>query len=382
MEIIQSALLRVLHPNTMETVRKPAYSSLSDQVAGVLRRGIADHTWVARLPAERVLAASLNVSRRTLRNAIHILKNELVLRPAGRNGCLINSGALKKRIRHAQQRVAVLSPQPLPELRPYTTIWINELRALCMSAGVDLSVVAQPKCYGANGVRTLERLIRNNPQNCWIPLYSNAKTQRWFQANKVPCLLVNVAFTGIDLPDLDSDHRATARHAASQLLRMGHRSIALLSEASLRGDLLEAEAGFAEAFDGKTGMGLAPIVAKYREFTISEVVRTVEALFRHTKRPTAVIVTNSRAYLLTLCLLAQKGLRIPQDVSLLSTADDTIYSHLLPSPTFYRALAPEAVAKAIYRVVGHILREEPLTRRNTRLMTRFIRGDSISTPPA
>ena len=249
---------------------------------------------------------------------------------------------------------------------------------MLLTAGVEWEVVTQPKCYGATGFRTLERLVRNSPQDCWILLYSNGKMQRWFSANRVPCLLVNAGYAGVDLPDLDNDHRATARHAAGRLLRLGHRRIALVTEGSQRGDLMDAEAGFREAFTGRTAPPDAePIVARYREFTVPEVVRSLETLFRRTRRPTALVVTNSQAYPLTLCFLAQRGLRIPRDVSLLATTDDTLYSHLLPPPTHYRSMAPEAVAKVIYRMVRRIARGEKLARPKVRLTTTCVAGGSI-----
>jgi DNA-binding LacI/PurR family transcriptional regulator len=359
---------------------RPPYSSLADQVAVVLRRGISERIWVGRLASERSLAVSLGVSRRTLRNAIYILQREGVLTNQSTQRHTINPLVSKTRIKHEQLRIAILTPHPLSELRPFTTIWINEIRALCLGAGVEISIISQPKCYGEKGVRMLDRLVRSNPHNCWIPLYSNAKMQRWFAAKKIPCLLPNACYSGVDLPDLDNDQRATARHTANHLLFLGHRIVAFVTEGTQRGDLMEAEIGFRAAFSGKMGSEAEPIVVSYKEFTVPEVVRSLETLFRRARRPTAVIVTNSQAYPLTLSFLAQKGLKIPRDVSLVATTDDMLYAHLLPSPAHYQSISPVVVAKYLYRMASHIARGEPLVRRHVRLTTTFVKGGSIGVP--
>lgn len=99
----------------------PLVKSRADQVIGILRERLAqaDAEQGARLPAERDLAAQLNVSRRTLREALQVLEDEkLIERQPGRGTVILKKEAA------TMARMAdspVLSAQLLADIRKYTS---------------------------------------------------------------------------------------------------------------------------------------------------------------------------------------------------------------------------------------------------------------------
>ena len=52
--------------------------------------------------------------------------------------------------------------------------------------------------------------------------------QRWFDDQKVPCMIFGSAAPGIHLPSVDTDFFALCQHAGNLLLRRGHRRIAFV----------------------------------------------------------------------------------------------------------------------------------------------------------
>ena len=189
------------HVVPMATPTPATFSPLHSQVAAAIRHKISGGVWARWLPAERALAAELRVSRRTLRKALAHLRGEGTLRTsAARGHAILPGAATRKSRRDHDAHVVFLSPVPLEELRPFTVLWVDQLRSLLAERRVQLRTLAGKKFFGGRARMHLARLVRQQPADAWLLAGSTETAQRWFQADGPPCVLAGSCHGGIDLP--------------------------------------------------------------------------------------------------------------------------------------------------------------------------------------
>ena len=227
------------------------YQSLSGQVAASLREEVQAGSWKKVLPGERQLAERLNVSRKTVRKALALLRGEgLIHTERNRPSVLLRSTGRSAKKNSA--KIALLLPKPIEGARPFTVLWVNHLMALLHESGMQLEVVSGWKYFGAQAGRSLRHLIESHPHRCWILARSHRALPQWFATSKVPVVIAGSTHAGIPLSSVDIDHRALCRHAAQTFLRHGHRRLALFVEKAGHAGDDESERAFSEALASNT----------------------------------------------------------------------------------------------------------------------------------
>jgi DNA-binding LacI/PurR family transcriptional regulator len=354
------------------------HRTVASQVAVQLREEIAKGTWREWLPAERSLCRLVQASRNTLRVALEQLKHEGVLETARGLGTRVVAAPAPAVGHSGPKSVGVLIPEPIGSVRPMIALWIDELKDLLMEEGSRLRLHEGPQYYQTNPSRALERLVAQYPHDAWVLVLSSEAMQQWFTRRQVPCLVAGSTYPDVSLPHCDLDYRAICRHAAGVLLRLGHRRIGLLNRESRRAGDVDSELGLLEGVRAASRLEAVAEIAYHRD-DVDSVARALKRLFDRREPPTALVVCNSYAYLAAASLLAQRGLRIPDDVSLISRDDDPFLRSLAPAPARY-VVSPHATAK---RMIGPILRlinREPITRLSPPLIPKFFAGKSVGPP--
>jgi LacI family transcriptional regulator len=354
------------------------HRTVASQVAQVLRVEIAKGTWRGWLPGERVLCETVQASRNTLRAALAQLRAEGVVAPSVGLGTRIVANPPAPLNRDAVKTIGVLIPEPIGRLRPLIALWIDELKDLLLAEGCRLRVYAGRQFYQVNPARNLERLVAQHGHEAWLLVRSTEAMQRWFAARNLPCLVAGSTFADVALPHYDLDHRSICRHAAGVLLRMGHRRIALLNcEARLAGDV-DSETGFREGVQ-RSSWPEAIAEMLYHRDDVASVARALGRLLDRKHPTTGLVVSNSYAYLATTSVLAQRGLRIPRDISLISRDDDPFLGALAPAPARY-VVSPHAFAKKVIGSLLQLVARETftLTPSQAMLQPKFSLGGSVA----
>lgn len=356
----------------------PQRQSLVAQTIAYLSNQIATGEWRDWLPSERSLCQTLQVSRNTLRAAlqqmadesrierIHGTGNKILARPAG--------PPTEARAGH----VALLSPAPIERLRPMQSLWIDEMRALLSERGLKLRVFHGRHYFVGKPEPALERLVNRNPHACWILMLADENVQRWFADHRVPCVVAGSTHAGVDLPSRDLDHRAMCRHAAGVLLGLGHRRIAMLTHKSRRAGDLESEAGFVEGVKQSRHPD-AEAVVLYHDDTVAGVGVVVRRLLKLRQAPTALFVLQPHNYLAVATRLMQSGVKVPDDISLISRDDDPFLSFVVPLPTRYE-VNPHLMAQSLLRPVLEVVEGQVVSQHTARIIPKFLRGESIAAP--
>ncbi|MEN9635109.1 MAG: hypothetical protein RL077_3513 [Verrucomicrobiota bacterium] len=354
------------------------YQSLPVQVAARLAAGIKKGTWGAWLPGERTLAATLQVGRKTLRKALsHLQRNGAIETQHGRGHRIRSSKGAATAVAGANADISVglLTPDAIENLRPYTALWVDELRALLFENGVRFATFSGHRFFTGRPEKALARLVAQNPQRCWVLAHSNKNIQQWFHDNGIACIIAGSSHPGLPLPNVDLDFFAICRHAAGEMLRLGHRQVALFMRQSDRAGDLESERGFEDGVRRSPHRSAEPMIVQH-DGTVDGAYRSLSRLFGAAKAPTAVLVAQSTFYLTTIAFLAERGLRVPQDVSLMCRDDETFLAYLKPAPARY-ACNPKTYAKRLLLQLNLVFDGETGAYATHRIEGKFIAGASL-----
>jgi len=350
----------------------PSRGNLVVECARVMRMRITSGEWRQALPGERRLADTLQVGRDTIRLAVQQLEREGVLAPAApgtrRNILRVGTAEVVGR----PLKIGLLAHRRLEQLPQPMLLEIDRIRDALADKGGSLEVFAPAWYEQRNPAKRLEALIAEEHCSAWMLLRSSAAVQAWFMKRRIPGLIRGYPHPGIEMPHLDVDWHATARHAAGQLWRMGHRRVVVLSpaeplkgvEAAVRGVMELGEPGF-EAMvlveDGSTG----------------GVGRVLERALRLKEPPSAVVATRPRQAATALTWLASHGIRVPQHLSLITLAWEPFLDHLVPDISGYR-VDPDAVAKLVVRRMERLAAGDPHPGGNVWITPEPVKGASVA----
>ncbi len=351
----------------------PSRNSLFIECVRVLELRIASGEWEQVLPAERRLAEMLQVGRDTIRLAIKHLERDGVLAPidvGNRRRILMNpvgpSGSGRRPL-----KIGLLSHRKLERLQQPMLLEIDRIRDALAAKGGSLKIYTPAWYEQQNPAKALATLIAEERCHAWILLRSTAAVQSWFMTSHIPALIRGYPHPGIDLPHLDIDWYATARHAAGQLWRMGHRRILVVkppealegTEAAIKGmqDLGEKELEVSIVLEDGTTDGLKRVLANALQ---------VE------DPPTAMIALRPRQVATALTWLASRRIRVPQEFSLISLAWEPFVEHLVPKISTYR-VDPDALAKLVVRRIERLSSGESNPGGKTWITPKMAKGASV-----
>jgi LacI family transcriptional regulator len=356
------------------------YQSLAAQVAARIDAEIEKGTWSEWLPGERTLTKTLQTSRKTLRKALaHLQRSGAIETRHGLGHQIVTRTARVRRNATSELSVGLLTPESLENLRPYTALWVDELRVLLFEKGVRLAAFSGARFFTGRPEKALARLVEQHPQTCWVLAHSNEHIQQWFHTHRVACVIAGSSHSGLPLPSVDLDNFAVCRHAAGEMLRLGHRRLALFTKQSARAGDLESERGFEDGVRTSAHRDVEHVVMRH-DGTVDGAYRALGRLFGVAAPPTAVLIAQSPFYLTTIAFLAERGLRVPSEVALVSRDDETFLSYLKPSPARY-ACNPRTYAKRLLLQLQLCFEGDAGGHTIHRIEPKFIAGGSLGPAP-
>lgn len=350
------------------------------QVAAQIKADIEAGKWRKWLPNEREFSRQLRVCRSTLRSALTQLEQAGITKVRHGIGHMVVKGS--KKASGQQRNVCILTPQPLAQLRPHVALWVDEMKSLIHGANCELTLQCAPSLYRSHPAHALQRMLKANPAACWILMRSTPLIQHWFKRHNVPCVVAGSCFPGIDLPSVTIDHRAITRHAVGELLRNGHRRVALLTPAifaagkiAAAGDI-ESEQGFIEAARASAHSGVDAVVVRYKE-PPSLMIGSLRRLLDRKNPPTGLVIANSNYYLTVITELARRRLCVPDDMSIISRDDDPFLDYIFPTPARY-VLDPKLFASKMATTTLCVVERCAIGNKHIKLLLEYVPGLSVA----
>ncbi|MBL9191290.1 MAG: substrate-binding domain-containing protein [Opitutaceae bacterium] len=348
----------------------PQRQSLVVQTEAALLQRIQSGQWEKFLPGERMLSEQFRVSRWTLREALARLEHSGAIRIAQGKACEIMRSNLPQPVRQGPRRVALLFPGPLWRERVFPALWIDELRIVLNREDTELLIVACPKAYGASPARTLENLCRKHAGYEWVLCASTRAMQEWFERRAMPTCVAGSHHEGIGLPTVEIASPEIGVHVGHTLLGLGHRRIVYFQARS-------PAAGHAQL-----ERNLATTIARSNQATLTvrevgrdpvEISNTVDQVLRMDPRPTALVTCNAAIALTVFTQVIGRGVKVPQEISLVSAEWEPYMDLLVPKVSYY-IVSPAKLANKLAQALRAPRSDRPLIR----LLPEFVKGRSLA----
>jgi LacI family transcriptional regulator len=312
----------------------PKRVSLVLQTTDILKREISRDTWKQWLPSERSLSESLKISRPTLRNALKRLQVEGIIEAVrGVGNRIVREKRDRARIQLVQ-KVHLLCPNPLDRIRLQANRWTEELRNQLFQTGTRLLAHHGQQYLRDNPDAALEHLVSQHPDGCWILAHSTPQIQTWFRARNIPCLVAGYTPPGIDLPFVSIDMEAACRHAVGVFVNSGHNNIGFVHLNSERARDLRSLIGFEAGISESSAFGVVGKVAAHAG-DLDSICNATRKLLSTDPPTTAILTGTAFSYATVATFLMQQGIRLPEDVSLISREHEPFLDALLPRPSCF-----------------------------------------------
>ena len=299
--------------------------SAAEQVAlhlsGELERG----RWSGTLPGAHFFAAELGVNRKTIEASLRLLEQEgrLVGQGAGRKRMIQPSG---NTVRARGLKVGIL-PAEQADLH---LSYLVELQHALVEAGHRIAFSGKSLLELGMNVDNIRRSIGRIEADAWILLAASREVLEWFSNQKVPAFALFGFQQGLPIAGIKLDKPNAYVAAVRNLIELGHKRIVIISR-RMGGSpepRVSEEAALSELrrHGIKTGDYNLPIW----EETPEGLQKLLGSLFRLTP-PTAMIIDEAPLFAATQQFLANQGLRVPQQVSLICTDPDPTFSWCIQS---------------------------------------------------
>ncbi len=132
----------------------------------------------------------------------------------------------------------------------------------------------------------------------------------------IPFVLVSNYTKDREINYVDSDNISGAYSAVEYLIRLGHRRIAVINGSITSRNAMDRFQGYKKAL-AQYKIGLREEYIKYGNYTYEKAYEFAKELFELKEYPTAIFAAEDAMALAAARAASEKGLRVPQDVSLI-----------------------------------------------------------------
>lgn len=299
--------------------------STAGQLAAHLREELARGRWQGTMPGVIRLARDLGVGRDAVEHALHELELGGLLRAQGKGKRrLIVAGGDGIQIR--AMRVVILLGDPTDRSEAHFVDLIHTLRA----AGHNAEFAPKTQAELGDNEARIARMVMDTPADSWVVFSGTREVLEWFASSPVPAFAFAGRANRVPIASIAPDKVTPMRLAIRRLVASGHRKIVLLS----RPFRVVPEPGlFERAFlDELESQGIATGAYHLPVFdeTAAGFQKSLDSLFRYTP-PTALFINEPPFIAATLQFCMARGLRVPEDFSMVCTDPDPGFDWCHPS---------------------------------------------------
>ena len=348
--------------------------SVTEQTAAHLRQGLDEGRWSGRLPGVVRLATTCDVSTGVVRAALRQLEAEGLLSSRGLGRSRGINAACESGAQRRPLRVAILRYDVRLADNPQTSLILTEIMQSLESAGHHVFFCKRSQLGLKHDVRRMTRQLTETPADAWVVESGSRLLLEWCSTQPTPCLALYGRATGLPLARTGPDVVPAYRAATRNLLALGHRRIVfIVSEARRKPTPGISARAVLEELSAHGVLTSSYNLPDWEE-TPKGFRRLLETLFQRTP-PTALIIDESPRLLAAVAFLARRGIRVPEQVSLVSTDCDASLDWCDPVIAHMR-WDSALIVRHVVRWVGTV-RKGQTDRRVMTFPAEFVPGGSI-----
>lgn len=338
------------------------------QLAAYLRGELADGRWTGQMPGVIRLATELGTARNTVEGALKKLEQDGYLLPQGQGkGRVIREDTVYIR---NKMRVAILRHEPLADIDGQ----LLELQHQLQEEGYG-AVLAEKSLVDLHfDLGRLENLVQRTNAAAWVVAGGPLEILEWFQARNIPVYALFGRRRELSISGGGPDKSEAYRQVVRKLVALGHRRIVLLALTSRR----QPKPGLPErAFLAELeahGIATGPYNLPEWDESAEDLQRVLDASL-HITPPTAFLVDESYLFHAAKYHLSARGIRIPQDVSMICTDPDRTFAWCRPSIAHIR-WDSRPLLRHILRWVDQVKQGKD-ERKQIHIPAEFIMGGTV-----
>ena len=182
------------------------------------------------------------------------------------------------------------------------------------------------------------------------------------------------------VPVVSAAHASGARSATEHLIRLGHRRIGLITGFPGWTATEERIAGYKTAL-ASAGLPLQSELVVEGEFNAEAGYVAAARLLDRVDRPTAIFASNDNTAVGTMRAALERGMRIPEDISIVGFDDTEVARNVWPRLTTVRQPLAELGRTAV-SLLNRLIEGQRTEALRIELATRLIVRESTGPPPA
>ena len=346
-----------------------SFLTITEQVADRIRQDLLSRRWVETLPGRDQLSRELEVNHKTVDAALLLLENE---------GLLVNLGAGRKRrilisktgYRKTALRVAFLHHTPPNQ----TDQWIIAMQQRLLDLGHKPFSDWKSLTELGMDIRRVARMVKRTAADAWFVSAGSKDLLEWFATQKVPVFCFAGVRHGIPLAATGPDKAPPFVEATRHLLELGHSKISFLCRKQLRQpQRAKAIQAFLDELE-RAGIDTGPFNLPDWTESGEGFNDCLESLFKVTP-PTALILDEPFLFHAGFHYLVRKGLRVPEDVSLICTDPDPNFAWCRPTVAHVN-WDYNLVVRRFIRWINNLAAGKE-DRRQTFTKAEYVRGETV-----
>ena len=350
------------------------FQTITQQVAASIRQDLLNGRWVETLPGRDQLSQELEVNHKTVAAALVMLENE---------GLLVNLGAGRKRRiqigntgpRKSELRIAFLHHTPPNQTDP----WVLAMKQRLLDIGHRPFSARKSLTELGMDARRIARMVKSTAADAWFVSAGSKDVLDWFATQKVPVFCFAGVRHDIPLAGTGPDKVPPFVVATRHLLELGHSKISFLCRKQLRQpQRSKAIQAFLDELEG-AGIDTGPFNLPDWAESGEEFSDCLESLFKVTP-PTALILDEPFLFHAGFHYLVRKGLRVPEDISLICTDPDPNFAWCRPSVAHVN-WDYNLVVRRFIRWVNNLASGKE-DRRQTFTKAEYVRGGTVGPTPS
>jgi DNA-binding LacI/PurR family transcriptional regulator len=354
-------------------MRELTIYSIVEQVAAHLREEILRGQWSGTIPGRGELAAELGINTTTVEAALRLLEKEGLLagQGAGRRRKIVLPEELAK---PPGLRVAILLYEQSDQTLDYLIDCKNKLEAAGQTVFYAPSHLTELKM----DVRRLARMVEKTEADAWVVIGGTREVLEWFLQQKTPAFALYGRRRKLKIAGVGPDKIPALVEATQRLIELGHQRIVFLDSLYQFSEPGVTGTAFLDALSAG-GITVGSYNMPGWEGGVEGLYAFLDSSFQHTP-PTAIIAGSGPTYFATLHFLLNRGIRVPQDLSLIVSDDDPDLNQCEPSVSHIRWKSSRPVVNRIVGWVNNISMGKEDTRQTT-IKAEFVEGGTIGQVP-